>query len=198
MILSDFCNIIRAWTNFEHSNDLIIGWVRMAEERINHELRHKDMILRATAQMVDDTTELPLNWLELTSVRFPNCKPHNYVTEDDFWTRRAECDMDNVYTILGNTLLVNPVPSTIPAPLSISYYAELTPVSEVGPNYFLDKHIRLYTFATLSMSAPYMAEDERVMLWETEATRLITMMNESSRRAKYSGSPLLSSRRTFG
>jgi hypothetical protein len=204
--LSDFCNEIRAWTNVDHSDVLITSWVRMAEERINLELRHKDMICRSTANMVDDSTELPNNWLELTSVRYPNCRPHRLVTEDEFWTRRAADGptatvgdaFDNIYTIIGNTLMVHPVPAKVPQPITISYYAGLAPISENGPNTFMEKYHRLYVFATLALSAPYMVEDERVMVWETEATRLIGMMNEASRAAKYSGSPMKSRLRTFG
>jgi hypothetical protein len=199
MNLSDFCNVIRDWTNVQHSDALITSWVRMAEERMNEELRHKDMICQATAVMVDDSTELPRDWLELTSVRFPGKLPHHYVSEDKFWERKSSgYNTKPIYTIIGNTLMIDPIPPKMPCDLTISYYGKLVPIADGIPNYFLDSNTRLYTFATLALSAPYQIEDARVTLWEGEATRLIGMINASSKSAKYSGSPLTKSSRSFG
>lgn len=196
--ISDFITTINGWTKFETDAPTVTSWVRMFEERANEELRHKDMIKRVTTTTYDSTMELPSDWIEASYVRYANGKPLRFTTKDEFF-QQVEGDSDaDIYTIIGNSLLVNPaVDPTDGKAFEIAYYARLTPLTDVDTPFFT-KHPRLYTFGTLAASAAYLEEDERIPVWEGEATRLINFMNESSKQSQYSGSPLVKRIRSFG
>lgn len=203
---AQFRDSIRSWVNFAFDDTLVNSWIDMAIERINNELRHKDMIERDVGLMTDEAVYLPADWLELVYVRFVGEEPARFVTNDEFWLNivpeRTNFHLKRAYTIVGNAIHINPLPDpAIGKPVEISYYKELPPYSETdteGENLFYEKYPRLITFATLSMSAPYLVEDERVGTWEQQAKSLIDSMTAATRIARFSGSPLNIRIRSFG
>jgi len=203
---AQFRDSIRSWTNFAFDDALVNSWIDMAVERINNELRHKDMIARDVGLLTDDAVYLPHDWIELIYVRFVGEQPARFVTNDEYWDaitpERSALHSRRAYTIVGNALHINPYPDpAVGKQVEISYYQELPPYSETdtaGENLFYQKYTRLITFATLSMSAPYLVEDERVALWEQSAAALIQSMNAATQVSRFSGSPLNVRYKSFG
>jgi hypothetical protein len=110
----------------------------------------------------------------------------------------------NVYTFIGQTLFVHPtvVEPAVDADLTtieLSYYAQVPPLMEATePTPLFKRAPKLYTYAALTQSAPYLVEDNRAELWDSNVTALITKMNESSRIGAVAGSPIVMQVRSFG
>ena len=110
----------------------------------------------------------------------------------------------NVYTLLGKVMHVHPTVATpgegvLSTEVEISYYAMVPSiVFSEEPTALFRRAPKLYTFATLSQSAPYLVEDQRATIWDGNATALIKMMNESSRTERVASSPLTMQVRSFG
>ena len=111
----------------------------------------------------------------------------------------------NSYTLIGQTLHLHPTVApgaaggTPPTEIEMSYYAKVLPIAQVyQPTPLFMRAPKLYTFATLSQSAPYLVEDQRAMIWDGNATALIKSMNESATVARTASSPILMQVRSFG
>ena len=82
---------------------------------------------------------------------------------------------------------------------SSSYYAKVPPLAEAtAPTPLFLRAPKLYTFGTLSQSAPYLVEDQRAMIWDGNVTALIKSMNESARTERVVSSPIVMQVRSFG
>ena len=110
----------------------------------------------------------------------------------------------NAYTYIGRTLYVHPTVAT-PGPdveateVELSYYARVPPLAVAAePTPLFIRAPKLYTFATLSQSAPYLVEDQRSMIWDGNTTALIKAMNEGSRTERVVSSPVIMQVRSFG
>lgn len=210
--LTDFIATIRDWTNRSDLSDaLITSWVRMGEERINNELLYKDMLTREEATFLDNASPLPTDWIKVDYVKYVRVANHNninirrgrpfdFISKDEYWDRvrgitpytAAPC-----YTIIGNDIFITgDIDGAEGVPIQIGVYRKVPPLN--GPNWLYTNHVALYTFATLAASAPYLMEDERMVTWESKATQLIGLMNESSRSGQTGGSPMKMKRRSFG
>jgi hypothetical protein len=110
----------------------------------------------------------------------------------------------NVYTLLGQTLMVHPTvaePSADvdPTELELAYYGMVPPLVEATePTPLFKRAPKLYTYATLAQSAPYLVEDQRTQVWDSNATALITKMNEAARTGVIASSPIVMQVRSFG
>ena len=112
--------------------------------------------------------------------------------------------MRDVYTFIGQTLFVHPTVLTPsadvdPTEIELSYYAQVPPLMEATePTPLFKRAPKLYTYGSLTHSAPYLVEDNRAELWDSNVTALITKMNESSRIGAVAGSPIVMQVRSFG
>ncbi len=110
----------------------------------------------------------------------------------------------NVYTFIGQTLFVHPTvlePSADvdPTEIEMSYYAMVPPLMEAtDPTALFRRAPKLYTYAALAQSAPYLVEDNRAEVWDSNVTALITKMNDGSRIGVIASSPITMQVRSFG
>lgn len=218
--LTEYCDVIRRWIDEEedaYSNAEVTEWIRDGEERINNELRVKEMMKRDYATFDDDCAVLPDDWLEHVYVRIKGGKPFDYITPHDFWVKRY----DNVsplapqpdpyggevypavgktplYTVIGSTLFVYPPinPDKI-VNVEIAYFAKVTPLGDTKSLIF-DRYPAIYRNCVLTCSAPYLVEGERINEWGALATAAIQKANDAYKAGRWSGSPLPKLIRSFG
>jgi hypothetical protein len=211
--IADFTEVLKGWVNRKNISDAtVVSWVRMAEERINQELRYKDMLTRQEALFVDNCSPLPPDWLSVEFVKYVRVplsnninikrgRPFRFVSKDEYWDRArgdGPYTAAPVYTIIGNDLFVTgDIDNELGVSIEIGAYRKVPPLGETS-NWLYDNHIGLYTFASLAASAPWLMEDERMATWESKATQLIGLMNESSKTGQTGASPMKMRRRSFG
>jgi len=92
--VSTFMEQLKQWTDdFDLTDDLLLSWVAMAEERFNNELRAREMVQIRGIQMADQCTPLPSDFLELISVRYlDGGLPLRYISPDEFWRLRSSAE----------------------------------------------------------------------------------------------------------
>lgn len=182
--IAEFIEQIKGWINFDYSDDLVTSWIRMAEERINTELRVREMIKVDRGLFIQDpTAPLPEDWLEMDLVRRLDRKePLRYSDRHDFYTK----DTDGYYTIIGDFIVIGG-PFNKGVEVEIYSYRQVPPLGEEA-TWLYKKHPRLYTAAVLTMAVAYGVEDERAPMWEAEVSTRISQLNAAHRLSRASGS----------
>ena len=197
--ISDHCDTIRAWLNYEYSDTLITSWTRMAEELLSVDLRCKHMIAIDTALVEQSRIRLPLDWQELDFVRFENGGPLKFRDRTTFYTN-PDNDPNHshgYYTITGNYMVVGgSVDDGVN--IEISYYENIPPL-DTDPNWLMTYYSRLYTSATIAVSKMYaIGEEQSAVVWDAATQDFINKINEQHLIGKTSGSQLNMPRRSKG
>jgi hypothetical protein len=92
--LDTFYNYIRQFVDdFDLDDDVISSWVTFAEERINNELRVREMVQTREIFLADQCVMLPDDFLEIINVRYRgNGLPLRYVSVDEYWRLRSAAE----------------------------------------------------------------------------------------------------------
>jgi hypothetical protein len=183
----------------EYSDEVVTEWIRDGEERLNNELRVNEMIVREYATFDDNCAVLPADWLEHIYVRLKGGKPFHFCTPDEYWELPpASESLEQRYTTIGLTLFIwPPVDPDALTQVEIAYFRKITPIGDTRDAVF-DRFPSIYRNVTLTAAAPYLIEDERLQTWAGLATAGITKANDAAHKARWSGSPLLARKRSFG
>ena len=207
--LTDKCNEIRKWLALGedvYPNEVVIGWIRMAEEQLSTVLRVKHMVQIDTSNLITDRIPLPLDWQEIRLVRLPGGGVCRYQTLDAFFNPEFDDPPEppypgqySRYCILGNYIVVGNVDVTAGTQVELTYYQNIPPLMEDVNNWINYYHPTVYTLKILHMASMYAIEDERGPMWDKEIVRLVNDMNNAHRVDMASGSVLMPVRKkSFG
>lgn len=210
-VLTDFVAGVKDWVDDADPSDaLVLQWIRLAETRMNNELRSDVQIVRQFATFTDSCAVLPLDWLQTVYVRPQGGRPYDFITNHDYWLLGPQPTLvyppDEVpvtqpggwYTMIGRTLFIYPkVGASTTQKMEVAYYKMVTPLGDVADDVFY-RYPDIYLNCTLAAAQPYLIEDERLQTFAALATAQIKTANESSMKARFSGSPLPQMIRSFG
>jgi len=208
--LTDKCNEIRKWLALGedvYPNEVVTGWIRMAEEQLSTVLRVKHMVQIDTSDLTTERVPLPLDWQEIRLVRLPSTGVCRYQTTDAFFN--PEYPDDPVadqsykvgrYTIMGNFIYIGNYDAIPPGvKVELSYYQNIPPLTNDLNNWPNAYHPTVYTLKILHIASMYSIEDERGPMWDKEVVRTVNDMNNAHKVDMASGSVLMPVRRkTFG
>lgn len=209
--LLDLCNTTRDWLavgNAVYGDDLVISWVRMAEEAMSESLRVADMIQIDQTKTITDRFLLPKDLLLLDTVRDINGKVLNYIPRTDFYNQ--EQVLDDKYTRIGNYIILGKYDAVNGTDVEISYYQDIPPLTNGiapteenpdtydGSNWLWNRYKRLYIMSTLVHATLYGVENDQAGTWADAAAGFINTMNEQHKLDKSAGSRLVSKKRSFG
>lgn len=196
--ISDHCNTIRSWLNFEYDDTLITSWVRMFEETVNVNVRCKHMIQIDTGTVVSERVLLPSDWLELDFVRVVDGSTLRFRGRDEFYNNVQKDENYNSgrYSISGNYLITGDVGDG--KSVELHYFQEVPPLS-ANPNWLMTHYSGLYVFGTLVAALAYGIEDDRSAAWSSKVQEYFGSINNEWLVSKASGSRLTVKRRAgFG
>src|SRR5262245_46222575 len=160
--LTDKCNEIRAWLAIGedvYPNDVITGWIRMAEEYLSNGLRVKHMIQIDTSTLSEGRARLPLDWQEIRLVRtLPDGGVLRYNTADDFYNPEFQvvptppyAGRERRYTILGNYVITNS--DNTSQEIELTYYQDIPPLTNDADNWPNHYHPTCYTLKILHVAS---------------------------------------------
>jgi hypothetical protein len=91
LFLTNFMNVLREWVDdFDVTDEMILSWIAMGEERINNELRVLEMVVTRRVQMADQCVPLPEDFLEIVSARYlEGGLPLRHVPSDEYFRVRS-------------------------------------------------------------------------------------------------------------
>ncbi|MDE1997651.1 MAG: hypothetical protein KGI52_01860 [Burkholderiales bacterium] len=174
----------------------IPDFIRLAEARIARELRLRRQITTATIPTVGgvQSIDLPDDYLEAENITLQGSIPRQLTfVPIEHLDARYPADytaMPAVYTMLGNQLLMGPVPDAI-YNIEVVYYARFTPLSSSNQtNWLLQNHPGIYIFSALAEAEPFMMNDDRSVMWEGKAEREIEKLQSADDQAVHSGTAL--------
>jgi hypothetical protein len=207
---SDFTTAVAEWANRQDwAPALVTSYVRMAEQKLNAELRVDRMMAFATNTVTCRCAPLPDDWLEFDSdagVQIANVNAANgffplaYKARDEFF-KVPDKYAYRFYTIQGRQIFFGGRPDdTEGRDFKIAYYAEVPVFADTVPSWVYTKYPNLYLFAALMHADLHaVGEEQSAGAMKTLAEDIITKLNADHLRAKASGSRIRRTRsRSFG
>jgi hypothetical protein len=197
MALSTYSELktsIADWLNRSDLTSAIADFITLTEAEFNRTVRVRQMITRANATIDSEYTQLPSDFLEMENLVLLLTTPTKleYLSDeqaDDYFTRYfSAAGTPRYYTIVGDTFKVVPSPGTDTTQAQMTYYSKIAALSDTNTsNWLLTKHPDLYLYGALLQSAPYLQDDNRIVVWNSAYERGITSMKLEQERANYSG-----------
>jgi hypothetical protein len=177
--------------------DRCASWIKLHEARANRVLRDRNMVLRATASLVNGMIRLPNDFKEAIQIQINDGtlvkpRPLSLVTQEEADRIRASGRLTEPahYAIVGNYLEVVPYTDTASA-IELAYYKAVPALTTEAPtNWLLTEHPDYYFYGALVHSAPYLRDDERIVIWGQLAQTAQDEMLIATERSRLSGSRL--------
>ena len=188
------------------SDDIVTGFIRQAEEKLNAELRIDRQIQFNEALIASRCAPLPDDWLQMELVRIANPNvpdgfiPIRYKSRDEFFTT-----VDNwsygFYTIQGRQIFVGGTPDTVNGQtLKLTYYGEVPVFSDDNPSWVYTKYPALFLeTATMFSCLHAVGEEDKAAAAKQLVEDGITKLNALHATSRASGSRVTRTRtRSFG
>lgn len=204
---SDFTAQIAEWANRQDwSPNLVTSFVRMAEQKLNQELRVSRMICMAENTITQRCSTLPDNWLEsdlvlMASDQVPGgWKPIRYKSRDEFLKLPDKWSL-NHYTVEGRTMFFGGTPDDVEGVAFQIYYFQEVPVfADDQDSWVYTKYPSLYLSAAMMHAYMHAIGEEAQAAGSKQlAEDTIQKLNNEYLVSKASGSRLTRTRvRSFG
>jgi hypothetical protein len=182
--------------NREDLTAVIPTFIRLAEARIDRDLRHWRQEQRDTLSLDAQYVALPATFLQpirlqITAGRTGEVAP---ISVAQMLQLRGERN-DRVgtptnYAITAGQIELYPTPDDTYA-ASMVYYGRIAALSDSSTtNWLLTEAPDAYLYGSLVHAAPYLKDDQRMVVWESLFKLSIDTLNLSSDDAKYGGTGL--------
>lgn len=195
--LGELKGAVANWLNRGDMASFIPDFVLLTEADLNRRLRVRDMIVEDTLTINDQQEDLPADTREVKLVVLTGGDKEGltYKTPSELTTLLATdfvtAGEPKYYTILGDQIAFAPAPSSSYT-ARILYYEPIPALADDGDsNWLLTKHPDAYLYGALMHSAPFLRDDERVVLWRDAYASAVESMLTESDRAEHSGSKLV-------
>ena len=204
---ADFKAQIAEWANRQDWSDaLVTTFVRMAESKLNQELRVALMIQMDDGIITSRCAQLPDDWLAMDLVRVANENGADgfltarYKARDEFFNQR-DTHTWMYYTMVGATIFFGGTPDPIDGTeYKIAYYGEVPVFSDTQTSWVYTKHPNLFLSAAMMHAFLHaVGEEQNAANSKQLAEDMIQKLNAAHLGAKASGSRVAMPRhRSFG
>lgn len=199
-MIADYTELKAAVADFLLREDLtsvIPTFIRLAESRIDRELRHWRQERRSTADLDTQFSAIPTDYMQAIRLQITNA-PTSEVQPISTaqMLKMREDRSDRVgrpthYALTAGALELYPTPDATYAS-SLVYYGRVAALSDSNAtNWLLTEAPDVYLYGALIHSAPYLKDDTRLAVWESLYKMSMDNMNLSSDAAKWGGSGLV-------
>jgi hypothetical protein len=208
--MTDFADLklqIAEWANrSDWSDTLVTSYIRMAESKLNQELRIALMIQFDDGIITSRCAQLPNDWLAMDVVRVANGNgadgflPARYKARDEFFNL-TDKNSFMYYTIVGTTMFFGGTPDPIDGTeYKLAYYGEVPIFSDTQASWVYTKYPQLYLFAALMHADLHaVGEEQSAANMKQLVEDMIQKLNTGHLGAKASGSRVAMPRhRSFG
>ncbi len=196
MALDTFANLKSLVADYLARDDLttqIPDFIRLAESRLDKELRIRELIKRATTTTTagDDTVNLPDDFLGIIDIFIEGSPKQqlSYVTPSQYSAiyGGSVTGKPIVYTVLGKEFRLGPKPDTAYT-LEILYHERIQNLSDSNTtNDVLTNYPELYLYGTLIEAEPFLQNDQRVQIWLSLYGNAVTAATVSDEQGKFTG-----------
>jgi hypothetical protein len=187
MAISTYAELQTAVSNWLDRSDLtsrIPEFITIGEAKIGRDVRARQMEQRVSTTPTSTYVNLPSDYVEMRGVRKEGSTVgwYDYITPDAFFSGFSSSNAGSSikYTIFGDELIF---PETPNGDVELWYYKKLAALSS-AVNTLYTVNPDLYLYAALTASAPYLANDKRIAVWErlyAQARDSVNVAHESGR-----------------
>lgn len=201
MAINTFTTLKAAVADFLNRDDLTSAtesFIALAESQLNRDIRHWKMETRSSGQQDagDEYSQVPADWMETVKFHITDngTSPLNLISRAAMSDKRSS-NKDTTgtpthYTHADGQFQFYPTPSAT-TNTELLYYAKTPALSSSNEdNWLLLEAPDVYLYGALLHSAPYLGEDERIAVWAQMYSAAVQQLNQTSERARYSGSGL--------
>ena len=190
------------WLDRDDLTSVIPTFIDLAHAKLNRRLRVREMIQRSTAGITTQFSNLPPDFLELRNIQLNVTIPKSleYVTIEQMDQERGLGNTARepvYYTLMGSTIEVFPTPDQSYT-LELAYYKDIPTMSaDSDTNWLLTKAPGAYLYGALLESAPYLAEDQRGLVWHELYNKCIEELTLEDEKSRFSGSTPIARHRSL-
>lgn len=196
-----YSGLVSSIASWLHRADLaaqIPDFIALAEARMVRDLRLRAQIAKASLTCTPGAREiaLPADYLESENLSITISgidRNLTYVTSETADVRfpfGAGAGAPASFSVLGNNLLMLPTPDAAYA-VALDYYARLPALSALNTsNFLLAAAPGVYLWGALAEAAPFLADDERVVLWESKYQADMNALQAADDEAVRSGASM--------
>ena len=181
------------WLNRADLETAIETFIQLAEEKFNTDPRCRRLEDHGAFSITADGMALPSGFDHLESWYHdgPTYFGPIEITNGDGLSRlkaeRGESGVPQAAAIIEGTAYFAPEPDGTYATRMV-YWQKITPLSDANTtNWLLDDHSGIYLYGALVESAPYLKDDNRVVVWQQELERRLEQLGRNTQRNQYSG-----------
>lgn len=179
-------------------------FITFAHDKLNRDLRTRQMVQRATASVDSEYSALPANFLQIRDIRL-NTNPvtalESITSEQQNQERQRfgnTTRQPKYYTIVGETFQVFPTPDAT-YECELAYYEKIPVMAADGDtNWLLTKCPEVYLYGALVHSSPYLKDDERTVIWQTLYRSIFDSLEREDDKSRFSGTTPRLRHRSFG
>ena len=197
MAITNYGELKSTMSDFLNRSDvdsIIPTFIDFAEAEFNRALRVRQMVFRAEAPIDTRFSAVPADFLEakdLVVVTGTPVTPLQFVTQQELAQIRNEeittAGKPRYFSVVGDEFEVVPTPDAVYS-VEMSYYAKIPALTSDGQtNWLLTDYPDLYLYTSLSHSAPYLRDDERIAVWAGLAQKAREELIAADQSASYSG-----------
>lgn len=200
MAITNYTNLQSTIADYLNRSDLtsiIPVFVQLAEAQMNRDIRHYEMEARSTGvqDAGDEYMQVPSTWLEniRAHVQGGGTTPLDLISRAAMADKRAGAEdmtgRPEYYCMADGQFQLYPTPDD-EYTIELLFYEKIPDLASNSTNWLLDEAPDVYLYGSLIHSAPYLQEDERAMVWAQMYAAAVQRLNESSEKARMSGSGL--------
>ena len=200
MAITNYTNLQSTIADYLNRSDLtsiIPVFVQLAEAQMNRDIRHYEMEARSTGvqDAGDEYMQVPSTWLEniRAHVQGIGTTPLDLISRAAMADKRAGAEdmagRPEYYCMADGQFQLYPTPDS-EYTIELLFYEKIPDLASNSTNWLLEEAPDVYLYGSLIHSAPYLQEDERAMVWAQMYAAAVQRLNESSEKARMSGSGL--------
>lgn len=189
------------WLNRADLAARVPGMIQNAEARLRRDPRVKQVTALEDFAVTEDGQTLPADFREIDSWFHAGptyTHPIEIVGAHQIPHEGRTAGVPVVAAILDGKAYYGPQPDA-EYPTRLSYYRRVVPLSDAATtNWLLEEHPDIYLYATLSESAPFLKDDERLAMWQAVLEDRLEGLHTLTQDLQFSGPMRLRPRTTIG
>lgn len=208
MSVTNYGELKSTISDFLNRSDLtsvIPTFIDFAEAEFNRNLRVRQMVARAEAEIDTRFSAVPADFVEakdLVIVTGNPVTPLQFVTQQEMAQLRSTsitaAGKPLYFSVVGGQFEMCPTPDSTYS-LEMSYFAQIDALSDdADTNWLLREYPDIYLYTSLMHSAPYLKDDERITVWAQLASKAKEELISRDTSASFNGSTPVIRVRSFG
>jgi len=192
---SELSTAVSVWLNRTDLASYIPDFIALAEERIYRNLRIKAMETALSETITSGVIAVPSDYIELKSAYIDGSPTYQLerLSVEEIYTKypvRSSQGKPLYIAREGEEFIFGPYPDGAYTVKGI-YYARLPALSATNTTNWLTTHApSLVLFGALAEAAPFLKDDQRIMIWETKFLAQLADANKADKREGMRGSTL--------